>query len=44
MLEVLAHPWFKDIDIKAIEAQKVTPPLKPDLSKEHVDFKYFNLR
>mmetsp|Transcript_12523 Transcript_12523/g.21085 ORF Transcript_12523/g.21085 Transcript_12523/m.21085 type:complete len:177 (+) Transcript_12523:1290-1820(+) len=42
--EVLSHPWFKDMDIKAIEQQKVVPPLKPDLSKDNVDFKYFNLK
>lgn len=29
--EILAHPWFADIDIKLIEAEKITPPLKPDL-------------
>ena len=32
--EVLSHPWFSDINIKDIEAQKVTPPVKPDLSKD----------
>lgn len=40
--EVLAHPWFKDIDIKAIEAQTVVPPLKPDLKGDKLDMKYFN--
>jgi serine/threonine protein kinase len=42
--EVLDHPWFKDVDVKGIEAMKVEPPLKPELSDEHVDFKYFNLK
>jgi serine/threonine protein kinase len=44
VMEVLNHPWFSDVNVKNIEAQKVTPPLKPDLSKDQVDFKYFNLR
>ena len=30
--EVLEHPWFKDIDIKAVEAQTIKPPLKPEVS------------
>ena len=29
--EVLDHPWFKDLDIKALESMKIEPPLKPDL-------------
>lgn len=31
--EILAHPWFADIDIKNLEAQKIEPPLKPDVKK-----------
>ena len=42
--EVLKHPWFADIDIKQIEAEKVTPPLKPDVKQGQMDFKYFNLK
>jgi serine/threonine protein kinase len=42
--EILDHPWFKDLDISALEAQKITPPLKPDLKEGTVDFKYFNLK
>ena len=29
--EVLKHPWFADLDIEALEAQKIEPPLKPDV-------------
>jgi len=42
--EILSHPWFKDIDVKAIEAQLVEPPLKPDLKGDDNDFKYFNTK
>ena len=42
--EILAHPWFADLDIKKLEAQKIEPPLKPDVKKGQVDFKYFNLK
>jgi hypothetical protein len=31
--EILAHPWFADIDLKKLEAQKIDPPLKPDVKK-----------
>lgn len=41
---MLSHPWFKDISIKDIEAQKIEPPLKPDLKDGQMDFKYFNLK
>lgn len=42
--EVLSHPWFKDLDIHALESQKIEPPLRPDIKKNAVDFKYFNLK
>ena len=42
--EVLAHPWFADINIEDIEAEKIEPPLKPDVKSGQVDFKYFNLK
>ena len=42
--EVLAHPWFADIDIKQVEGQKIQPPLKPDVKDGQIDFKYFNLK
>lgn len=42
--EILSHPWFADLDIKKLEAQKIDPPLKPDVKKGQVDFKYFNLK
>lgn len=42
--EVLSHPWFADIDIKTIEAQKIEPPLKPDFKDKATEFKYFNTK
>jgi len=42
--EVLSHPWFKDVDIQAIEQQKIKPNLKPDSKDGQLDFKYFNLK
>ena len=42
--EILSHPWFADIDISQIEAEKITPPVKPDIKDGQVDFKYFNLK
>jgi serine/threonine protein kinase len=42
--EVLQHPWFADINVKDIEAQKIEPPLKPDVKDKSVEFKYFNTK
>jgi len=42
--EVLSHPWFADLNIADLEAQKIPPPLKPDVKQGQVDFKYFNLK
>ena len=42
--EVLEHPWFADLNIRDVEDQKVTPPLKPDVKDGQIDFKYFNLK
>jgi serine/threonine protein kinase len=42
--EVLSHPWFADLNIEDLEAQKIAPPLKPDVKEGSVDFKYFNLK
>ena len=32
------------MDISQIEAEKITPPIKPDIKDGQVDFKYFNLK
>lgn len=40
--EVLAHPWFKDIDIEKLEAKLLEPPMKP--TQKEGEMKYFNLR
>lgn len=42
--EILEHPWFADLDISKLEQQKIEPPLRPDVKKSQVDFKYFNLK
>jgi len=42
--EVLAHPFFKDLDLKKLEAQEVVPPFKPDVSTDHIDVKFFNAK
>lgn len=42
--EVLSHPWFADLNIDDLEAQKIEPPLKPDVKQNQVDFKYFNFK
>ena len=28
--EILSHPWFADLNISDLEAQKIEPPLKPE--------------
>ena len=32
--EILSHPWFKDLDRKAVEQQSMTPPFKPDFKDQ----------
>ena len=29
--EIMAHPFFKDIDIKKIESQEIKPPYVPTI-------------
>ena len=40
--EVLSHPIFKDINIEELEANKVVPPFKPNISTKDLS-KYFNV-
>ena len=42
--EILSHPWFADLNIADLEAQKIEPPIKPDINASQVDFKYFNFK
>jgi len=39
--DVLAHPFFKDIDIKALEAREIVPPFKPKIESKDMT-KFFN--
>lgn len=32
--EILAHPWFADLNLKEIEAQTMIPPYKPDFKDQ----------
>ena len=34
--EVLAHPWFHDLDIEAIEAKKMKPPYRPNFGDQDI--------
>lgn len=36
--EILAHPWFSDLNVQEILAQTMKPPLKPDFKDQT---KYF---
>ena len=42
--EVLSHPWFADLNIEDLEAQRIEPPVKPEVDHKQVDFKYFNMK
>jgi len=41
-VEVLSHPYFKDIDIEALEAKKVKPPFMPNFGKKDLG-EFFNV-
>lgn len=40
MEEILAHPWFSDVNIEEIKAKTIIPPFVPKL-KDALDTKYF---
>ena len=39
--EILAHPWFADLDIGALMAKKIDPPYKPGNQDGTVNTDYF---
>jgi hypothetical protein len=40
--EVLAHPWFSDIDQEKLLAMKIEAPFKPTLSSDVLDVSNFD--
>lgn len=40
--EVLSHPYFKEIDVEALENRTMTPPFKPNFGKNLGEF--FNVQ
>ena len=42
--EVLNHPFFADLDLKKLELKTLPPPFKPEVSKDILDTKYFNVK
>jgi serum/glucocorticoid-regulated kinase 2 len=40
--EILAHPWFQDIDVKALLAKEIEPEFKPTLSQNIMDVSNFD--
>ena len=40
--EILAHPWFSDIDVKKLVARQIEPEFKPKLSEDALDISNFN--
>jgi len=42
--DILAHPWFKDMDVEALLSYSVEPPFIPE-KNENGDYKeYFNVK
>lgn len=41
--EILAHPWFSDLNVDDILAKKVKPPFVPEF-EDMLDTKYFNVK
>ena len=37
--EILAHPWFADLDIEALRAKQIVPPYVPRVQE---DLAYFD--
>lgn len=42
--EVLAHPFFADLDLKKMERKIMPAPFKPEISQDFLDTKYFNVK
>ena len=43
--EILAHPWFADLDLVALENFEITPPLLPDgFGSAEVNTRYFEAK
>jgi serum/glucocorticoid-regulated kinase 2 len=42
VVEILTHPWFKDVDFEGIMGRKIKPPYTPELLKYNFDEEEFN--
>lgn len=42
-VEILSHPYFKDVDIEALENKKMKPPFMPNLSGKNLT-EFFNVQ
>lgn len=40
----MAHPFFKDLDLAAVEAKTFEAPFKPEISSDQLDVKFFNAK
>jgi len=40
--EILAHPWFSDIDVDALMKRQIVPDFKPKLSGDVLDVSNFD--
>jgi hypothetical protein len=41
---VLAHPFFKDMDMEKLYNKDMVVPFKPDVATDHLDVKFFNAK
>jgi len=42
--EVLAHPFFASLDLEKLEKKQIVPPFNPEISKDFLDTKFFNVK
>ena len=42
--EILAHPFFKDLNLEKLLVKEIEAPFKPEISSDTVDTKYFNAK
>ena len=40
--EIMAHPWFADINIETLMAKTMEPPFKPKQTDGPINLKYFD--
>ena len=42
--DILAHPFFADLDFDRLLLKEMEAPFKPEVATDHIDIKFFNAK